>query len=130
MGGTSACSGSMPIPDVSHRKTLPMGTHVLAALLGRGDPNLVGEVDTPLQPSYVMYAGLDAWMPIEGEVINELGLRCAGSDALAASSTPVLSWIASEGIMHLAVHLDVDVLDPKQFGPVLFNNLDAPPEAW
>jgi arginase len=76
-----------------------------------------------------MYAGLDAWMPIEGDVINELGLRRAGSDALANSSSPVLSWIASEGITQLAVHFDVDVLDPKHFGPVLFNKPDAPAEA-
>jgi arginase len=103
---------------------------VLGALLGRGDPDLVGEVDTPVQLSHVMYAGLDAWMPIEGEVLNEFGLRRAGSDALADSSAPVLSWIANEGITHLAVHFDVDVLDPKRFGPVLFNEPDAPPDAW
>jgi arginase len=105
-------------------------THVLSALLGRGDSELVGEVDTPVQPSHVMYAGLDAWMPIEGDVINEFSLRHAGADVLAGSSAPVLSWIAGEGITHLAVHFDVDVLDPKTFGPVLFNKPDAPPEAW
>ena len=71
----------MHIPTCSHRKTPPTATHVLSALLGRGDPELVGEVDTPLQPSRAMYAGLDAWMPIEGEVLNELGLRRAGADA-------------------------------------------------
>jgi arginase len=118
-------------PDVLSPKDSAHGhTHVLSALLGRGDADLVSEVDTPVQPSRVMYAGLDAWTPIEGEVITTLGLRRAGSDALAASSAPVLSWIASEGITHLAVHFDVDVLNPKQFGPVLFNNPDAPADAW
>jgi arginase len=118
-------------PDVLTPKDFAQGNaQVLGALLGRGDPDLVGEVDTPVKPSRVMYAGLDAWMPVEGEVINELGLRCAGSDALADSSAPVLEWIASEGITQLAVHFDVDVLDPKQFGPVLFNKPDAPPDAW
>jgi arginase len=72
-----------------------------------------------------MYAGLDAWMPVEGEVIDQLGLRHASSGALANSSSPVLDWIAGEGITHLAIHFDVDVLDPKQFGPVVFNNPDA-----
>lgn len=114
-------------PDVLTPKDFAQGNaQVLGALLGRGDADLVGEVDTPLQPSRVMYAGLDAWMPIEGEVITELGLRRAGSDTLAASSAPVLEWIAREGITHLAVHFDVDVLDPKTFGPILFNNPDAP----
>lgn len=117
-------------PDILTPKEFAQGnTHVLAALLGRGDPELVGEVAAPVKPSHVMYAGLDAWTPVEGEIINELGLRRAGADALADSSAPVLDWIAGEGITHLAVHFDVDVLDPAKFGPVLFNNPDAPVDA-
>jgi arginase len=113
-------------PDVLTPKDFAQGNaQVLGALLRRGDPDLVGEVDTPVKPSRVMYAGLDAWMPVEGEVIDGLGLRRAGSDALADSSSPVLDWIASERITHLAVHFDVDVLDPKRFGPVVFNNPDT-----
>jgi arginase len=65
-------------------------------------------------------------MPVEGQVINELHLHRTGSDALADSSSPALDWIASEGITHLAIHFDVDVLDPKKFGPILFNNPYAP----
>jgi len=65
-------------------------------------------------------------MPVEGEVINELGLRRAGSGSLADTSSLVLDWIANEGIAHLAIHFDVDVLDPRRFGPILFNNPDAP----
>ncbi len=117
-------------PDVLTPQDSAHGhTHVLAALLGRGDPDLVGEVETPVNPARVMYAGLDAWMPVEGEVITELGLRWAGADALAASSAPVLEWIASEGITHVAVHFDVDVLDPKTFGPVIFNDPGSPADA-
>jgi arginase len=103
---------------------------VLGALLGRGDPELVAEVDTPLQPSRVMYAGLDSWMPVEGEVIGALGLRRAGAASLADSSAPVLDWITNEGITQIAIHFDVDVLDPKKFGPVVFNKPDAPADAW
>jgi arginase len=117
-------------PDVLTPENFAQGnTHVLAALLGRGDPELVGEVDTPVKPAHVMYAGLDAWTTVEGEIIDELGLRRAGSDELTDSSSPVLDWITGKGITHLAVHFDVDVLDPKAFGPVLFNNPDAPADA-
>ena len=35
-----------------------------------------------------------------------------------------------EEIAHLAIHFDVDVLDPAKFGAVLFNKPDAPPNAW
>ena len=41
----------------------------------------------------------------------------------------MLDWITSEGLTHLAVHFDVDVLDPKKFGLIIFNNPDAPAEA-
>jgi arginase len=76
-----------------------------------------------------MYAGLDAWTPVEGEVVDGLGLRRTGAGSLVDTSSPVLDWIASEGIAHLAIHLDVDVLDPTKFGPVLFNEPDAPADA-
>ena len=89
-------------PDVLTPKDFVQGNaQVLGAFLGRGDPELVGEVDTPVKPSRVMYAGLDAWMPVEAEVINELGLRRAGADSLADTSSPVLDWIANGGITHL-----------------------------
>jgi arginase len=130
-GGTLGVLWIDAHPDVLTPKDFAQGNaQVLGALLGRGDPDLVGEVDTPLKPSRVMYAGLDAWMGVEGEVIHKLGLRHAGADSLAESSSPVLNWIASEGITHLAIHFDVDVLDPKKFGPILFNDPDAPANAW
>ena len=47
-------------PDVLTLKDSYQGNeYVLAALFGRGDPELVEEVDMPIQPSHVMYAGLD-----------------------------------------------------------------------
>ena len=114
-------------PDVLTPKDFAQGNaQVLGVLLGRGDPELVAEVDIPVKPSHVMYAGLDAWTPVEGEVINELGLRRARSDSLTDTSSPVLDWIDGERIAHLAIHLDFDVLDPRKFGPILFNNPDAP----
>jgi arginase len=118
-------------PDVLTPKDFAQGNaQVLGALLGRGDPELVAEVDPPLQPSRVMYAGLDGWTPVEGEVIDALGLCRAGADSLADTFSPVLDWITNEGLTHLAIHFDVDVLDPRKFGPVLFNKPDAPAEAW
>jgi arginase len=118
-------------PDVLTPEEFAQGNaQVLGALLGRGDPELVAEVETLLRPSRVMHAGLDSWMPVEGEVIDALGLRRAGADSLADGSSPVVDWIADEGTAHLAIHFDVDVLDPKTFGPVLFNEPDAPADAW
>lgn len=130
-GGTLGVLWVDAHPDVLTPKDFAQGNaQVLGALLGKGDSDLVSEVNTPIKTSHIKYAGLDAWMPVEGAVINTFGLRRAGSDSLAETSAPVLNWIADEGIAHLAIHFDVDVLDPAKFGPVLFNKPGAPADAW
>jgi arginase len=90
-------------------------------LMGEGDPDFVGEVKVPVDPARVMYAGLDDWNDVEGQIIRRVQLRYAGADALAETSQPVLDWIAAQTITHLAVHFDLDVLDPAHFAPLLFN---------
>jgi arginase len=118
-------------PDVMTTKDYPNAhAHVLGALMGRGDPDLTREVETPVVPSRVMYAGLDAWSPVEDEVIQELGLRHAGAAALAETSSPVLNWIVDQCIEHLAIHFDLDVLDPSIFRPVTFNKPGLSPDAF
>lgn len=118
-------------PDVMTPKDYPNAhAHVLGALMGRGDPDLTREVETPVAPSRVMYAGLDSWSPVEDQVIKGLGLRHAGSDALAATSSPVLDWIAEQRIEHLAIHFDLDVLDPSVFRPLTFNKPELPADAF
>jgi arginase len=95
--------------------------HVLGMLMGEGDPDFVGEVKVPVDPARVMYAGLNDWTEVEDQIIRRLRLRYAGADALAETSRPVLEWIAAQTITHLAVHFDLDVLDPAHFRPLLFN---------
>lgn len=113
-------------PDVQTTKVSPHGhAHVLGMLLGRGDPDFVREVDPVVEPARVMFAGLDAWSPAEDKVIGGLGLRCTGSRELAEDSSAVLQWIAQQGIGHVAVHLDIDAINPQSFRPILFNRPDA-----
>jgi arginase len=115
-------------PDVMTPKDFAHAhAQVFGVLLARGDTDLTGEVKTPVAPSRVMYAGLDAWLPVEGDVINELGLRRAGADALRDSSSPALEWISDQGISQLAIHFDLDVLDPASFRAVVFNKPDSQP---
>jgi len=115
-------------PDVQTAKqTLHGHAQVLGMLLGRGDPDFVAEVDVPVNPAFVMYAGLDEWSPSEDEVLRDLSLRCTGSDELSIDSTPIVKWIEEHGIDHLSVHLDVDAMVPARFGPILFNKPGAEP---
>ena len=109
-------------PDVTTPKSFSHAhAMVLGNLLGEGDPGLAKEVRRHLDPKLVMYAGVDDLLDYEGEVVNRLGLRRAGSAELADDSNPVLQWIRENDIRHLAIHFDLDVLDPKLFRSQMFN---------
>lgn len=103
---------------------------VLGYLLGQGDPDFVQAVKRPLDPSKVMYAGVNELLEFERPIINRLGLRIAEPSELAQSSDSVIEWLRSSGVRHLAIHLDLDVLDPAQFRALLFANPQDPPDAW
>lgn len=104
--------------------------HVLAMLLGRGDEAFTAEVPVKLGASRVMIAGMQGWSEAEGPILKELGIRHTPAAAIAESSEPILDWIASEKITRLAVHFDLDVLDPAHFSPLLFNRPDVPEGAF
>lgn len=95
--------------------------HVLAMLMGRGDDAFTAEVPEKLAAARVMIAGMNAWTDVEGKILKQLGVWHTPAAALADDSQPILDWIEMEGIMHLAVHFDLDVLDPAHFSPLLFH---------
>ena len=106
-------------------------TMVLGNLLGEGDVEFAAAVKRPVKPANVMFAGrrdttteFPTIRDKETEVFDRLGLRTAGPEALAETSEPVLEWLRSTGAKHLAIHLDLDVLDPKLFRSLLFSNPD------
>lgn len=99
---------------------------VLGNLLGEGDADFAGAVKRPLKPANVMYAGLMETMPVESAVIERLGLQHASPAQLAHSSEAVLQWFRATGARHLAIHLDLDVLDPRAFRSLLFANPQMP----
>lgn len=106
-------------------------TMVLGNLMGEGDADLVGMVKQPVKPENVMFAGRrDTFadhpeiLHKETEVIERLQLRTARPAELAETSEPVLDWLRSTGAKHLAIHFDLDVLDPKLFRSLLFSNPD------
>lgn len=103
---------------------------VLGNLMGEGDPEFVREVKRPIPPKNVMYAGMDDMNAVERGILGRLGLKSATPAELAVSSEPVIQWLKSTGAKHVAVHLDLDVLDPHQFRSLLFSNPQSPPGLW
>lgn len=99
---------------------------VLGNLLGEGDPDFARAVTRPLKPANVMYAGLQETMEVETATIKRLGLRSASPADLANTCEPVLTWLKETGARHLAIHLDLDVLDPSIFRSLLFAQPNVP----
>lgn len=108
-------------PDVSTPK---MHNHihamVLGNLLGEGEKSFTDEVKFPIKPEFVMYGGLLNPSPAEAEIIARLSIRAAGPDELAQTSQSIIAWIKEQQIQYLAIHLDLDVLDPSLFRALLF----------
>lgn len=118
-------------PDVLTPEDFPNAhAMVLGNLLGEGDGDFVEAVKRPIKPANVMYAGLMETSPVETALIKRLGLEHASPEQLAHTSEPVLQWFRSTGAKHLAIHLDLDVLDPNGFRSLLFANPQAPAGAF
>ncbi|MFA1029219.1 Arginase/agmatinase/formiminoglutamase [Pseudomonas syringae pv. helianthi] len=114
-------------PDVLTPKDFPHAhAMVMGNLLGEGDEDFVNAVKCPIKPANVMYAGLQDTLEAETAFIKRLGLRSAGAQALAHTSAPVLQWLKEAGARHLAIHLDLDVLDPALFRSLLFAQPGVP----
>src|SRR3546814_13580181 len=77
-----------------------------------------------------MIAGMQGWNADEDPILKELGIRHIPPAVLADSSRPILDWLETEGITHLAVHFDLDVLDPAHFSPLLFHRPGMPAGAF
>jgi arginase family enzyme len=119
--GESTLRLHMPQWQGGNRPDYRFGSDLLAWLA----PAASGPVETVPVPEPKPGEPLD----VENGMLGRAALlrqARAGAAALADGSSPVLEWLAGEGIAHVAVHFDVDVLDPTTFGPVLFNDPDAP----
>jgi arginase len=108
-------------PDVMTPQHFPHAhTMVLGNLLGEGDPEFAKRVARPVKPERVMYAGLYDMSPVELAIVKRLGLSMATPSQLIESSQPVVEWLRSTGARHVAIHFDLDVLDPAQLRSLYF----------
>jgi arginase len=94
--------------------------HVLGALMGNGDPDLTRVVKQPIPARNIMIAGIHSPLPYEAKFIAEHGIRTCSPEEVRAGAKSVIQWLSDSGIEVLAIHLDLDVLDPRNFRSVLF----------
>lgn len=108
-------------PDVQTAVQYPNAhAHVLGALLGTGDNDLVAHVTNTLSPEKVMIAGIHDPLAYESEYLTHRNIATSSPEAVRAGAQEVLEWIDRENIEYLAIHIDLDVLDPAFFRSVLF----------
>jgi arginase len=106
-------------PDVSTPDSLPSGSFhgmVLRTLLGEGAAELVP--DEPLMPEQVVLTGIRAFEPGQREYLDDARIRWWGVEDFERASDGL------EGPVY--VHVDLDVLDPGEFGSVCYREPDGP----
>jgi len=110
-------------PDVKCTGAYPHAhAMVLGNIMGEGDKELASYMTQYVSSNRVMYGGLieKGLTDQELEVINRLKLRIASPQSLEINSNNILEWIKEENIQHLAIHIDLDVLNPDLFRNLLF----------
>ncbi|MCA1366700.1 arginase family protein [Bradyrhizobium sp. BRP14] len=118
-------------PDVmTPEQTAHAHAMVLGNLMGEGDADFTKRVARPVRPEKVMYAGLYDMSPVERATIERLGLSMATPSELIESSRPVIEWLRSTGARHVAIHFDLDVIDPAELRSLYFTRPGAAPGAF
>lgn len=89
---------------------------VLANLLNVGADSFNKFVNNPFKPEQVMLAGLDYGALREmDQTVNQLSLAYTTPESLKSGNETILNWIEKNQIEHIAIHWDLDVLDPDDF---------------
>lgn len=108
-------------------------THVLSALMGEGDPDFLAAVKRPIKPGNAMVAGWrklpDAFPELqaqENRLAETRDIHRVEPDKLLSNSQPIIEWLRAIGAKQIAVHFDLDVLDPNTFRSLTFSKPGAP----
>ncbi|MGV1873246.1 Arginase [Agrobacterium sp. DSM 25558] len=104
--------------------------HVLAILMGIGDEEFAAAVPRPVTGDRVLYVGLTETTPYETDFISRNGMTRLSPEDLDGSVQPVLDWLRRSGATKVAVHFDLDVLDPSLYDYLLFNDPSSRPGAF
>ena len=88
---------------------------VLGNLLGQGDPLFAKEVKRPFKVDQVLIIGVDSCRKAEEEAVRQMNLRLVPTTDVIAGGNSILHWVRENKFEKIAVHFDLDVLDPKSF---------------
>jgi arginase len=100
---------------------------VLSALMGIGDPEFVAEVPIPIDPGRVMFIGLRSFMEPLDELreLFDISIPVVSAEQVEQNSDAVLEWLGDVGASRVAVHFDLDVLEPTEFNSAVWHDPDG-----
>ena len=110
-------------PDVSMAKDDYPNAHamVLGALLGKGEKALVDTLcNPPFKPNELLYVGLQGLHDYQAQFLDRLGVNYKIQTDDFVSNKEIETFV--KRFDHILVHLDIDVLDPKEFHSTYFAN--------
>jgi arginase len=88
---------------------------VLRTLLGEGDSALGASAFSPLLPHQLFLAGAREFDPPEQQFLAESQVQQFSSEQITAHANSLVEAIRKQGLSHVYLHCDVDVLDPISF---------------
>ncbi|WP_142967848.1 arginase family protein [Enterococcus casseliflavus] len=108
-------------PDISN-PTIFHNEHamVLGNLLGMGDPELSQIVENPLSSDSILYVGLQEPSFDEKDILADLKINYTIQQDKYLNYPEIQEWINQNKFKKIAIHFDLDVLDPTLFRSVYF----------
>ena len=104
-------------PDITLPGDVYPAYHAMAvtALMGDGDKKILGQLPAKIDPSKILFVGLRDWERDEIKVRqNEYGIKHLTPEETVSGSEKVIEWLRNTGASNVAIHFDMDVLDPNE----------------
>lgn len=110
--------------DFSHEHAMVLGN-----LLGDGAEEMAQLVENTFSSENILYVGLKdkELLDYEREYIEDKQLQYLSDEDIREDSKRIINWIKEKNLKQVIIHLDVDVLDPKDFKSQLTNEPDFGP---
>lgn len=108
-------------PDITRSKdTTHAHESLISDLMGKSDGLLSDKVMYPIKQNQVLFGGLiEEKLRPQEDLVKGLNLPILSPEVLAETSEPIINWIKENGFEYLAIHLDLDVLSPRDFRAIL-----------
>lgn len=103
-------------PDINLPYDDYKGYHAMAltACMGMGDKEMMKLLPAKVNASKALIVGLREWDTSMKERQVELGLKGLTPFDVTENSAAVIQWLKNTGATKVAIHFDLDVLDPKE----------------